>query len=76
MKYRAGEALPKVSICSTKAMTVSNQKKAIRQLPTELPMGLFLHLTGVMSTIKGQPVDLGFPGGIDLDAANRLGLLD
>lgn len=60
----------------TKAMTVSNQKKAIRQLPTELPMGLFLHLTGVMSTIKGQPVDLGFPGGIDLDAANRLGLLD
>ena len=60
----------------TKGMNVSTQKKAVRQMPNELPMGLFLHLSGVVSTIKGQPIDLGFPGGLDLNAAERQGLLD
>lgn len=60
----------------TNAMNASSQKKAVRQLPKELPIGLFLHLSGLVSTIKGQPIDLGFPGGMDLRAAERQGLLD
>lgn len=41
-----------------------------------LPACLFLHLTGLVVTIGGMPVDLGFPGGLDLKSIQNNGLLD
>lgn len=60
----------------TKAVTVSTSKKAQKQLPNQLPLGLHLHLSGVVTTIQGQPIDLGFPGSMDLKKAKDRGLLD
>jgi hypothetical protein len=42
----------------------------------ELPSCLFTHLTGVIVTIGGMPVDLGLPGQLNLKAINNAGLLD
>ncbi|MGB1897543.1 MAG: tetratricopeptide repeat protein [Candidatus Poseidoniaceae archaeon] len=33
----------------------------------QAPHGLYLHLYGVITTIAGMPVDLGLPGGINID---------
>jgi hypothetical protein len=35
-----------------------------------------LHLTGLIVTIGGMPVDLGFPGGLDLKSIRNKGLLE
>ncbi|MEJ6715871.1 MAG: hypothetical protein QNL20_02215 [Euryarchaeota archaeon] len=43
---------------------------------TNLPPCLYLHLSGLIVTISGMPVDLGFPGGLDLKAIKNKGLLD
>jgi hypothetical protein len=41
-----------------------------------LPPCLYLHLTGLIVTIGGMPVDLGFPGGLDLKSIHAKGLLE
>ena len=41
-----------------------------------LPPCLYLHLTGLIVTIGGMPVDLGFPGGLDLKSIRSKGLLE
>jgi hypothetical protein len=43
---------------------------------TSLPPCLYLHLTGLIVTIGGMPVDLGFPGGLDLKSIRNKGLLE
>lgn len=41
-----------------------------------LPPCLYLHLSGIIVTLGGMPVDLGFPGGIDLKTIHSKGLID
>tara|TARA_B100000768_G_scaffold89433_1_gene83935 strand:- start:4547 stop:7099 length:2553 start_codon:yes stop_codon:yes gene_type:complete len=40
------------------------------------PVCLNLHLTGIIVTVGGMPVDLGFPGGMDFQAIKARGLID
>ena len=42
----------------------------------DFPPCLFTHLTGIIVTIGGMPVDLGLPGHLNLAAINKAGLLD
>jgi hypothetical protein len=51
-------------------------KGAYKQLPDEVPLGLYTHLGGLTITISGMPVDLGLPSNIDIGAARKLGLLN
>jgi hypothetical protein len=41
-----------------------------------LPPCLYLHLSGIIVTLGGMPVDLGFPGGIDMKTIHSKGLID
>ena len=43
---------------------------------SDFPPCLYTHITGVVVTIGGMPVDLGLPGEIDLTAIENAGLLD
>ena len=43
---------------------------------TALPPCLYLHLTGLIVTVGGMPVDLGFPGGLNFKAIKDKGLSD
>ena len=55
----------------------SNGWKVVQQVwPDELPMCIHTHLTGIVVTISGMPVDLGFPGALDLKSIEKKGLLD
>ena len=40
------------------------------------PMANHLLMTGLVITISGTPIDLGFPGWIDIEACEKAGLLD
>ena len=44
--------------------------------PSTFPVGLHLHLTGIIVTVGGMPVDLGFPGGMDFQSIKAKGLID
>ena len=44
--------------------------------PNGLPMCLHLHLTGIIVTVSGMPVDLGFPGTLDLKTIDKKQLLE
>jgi hypothetical protein len=66
---------------STLEMAISKGKNGWKVLSKykderELPSCLFTHLTGVIVTIGGMPVDLGLPGQLNLKAINNAGLLD
>ena len=43
---------------------------------SDFPPCLFTHITGVVVTIGGMPVDLGLPGDIDITEIEKSGLLD
>ena len=43
---------------------------------SDFPPCLFTHMTGVVVTIGGMPVDLGLPGDIDITEIVKSGLLD
>jgi len=43
---------------------------------SDFPPCLFTHITGVVVTIGGMPVDLGLPGDIDITTIEKAGLLD
>ncbi|MGY8669505.1 MAG: hypothetical protein ACKVJ7_00465 [Candidatus Poseidoniales archaeon] len=43
---------------------------------TEVPLGTHLLLSGLVTTIGNMPVDIGFPGWIDVPACRKAGLLD
>ncbi len=42
----------------------------------EVPLGTHLLLSGLITTIGNMPVDIGFPGWIDVSACRKAGLLD
>jgi len=42
----------------------------------EVPLGTHLLLSGLVTTIGNMPVDIGFPGWIDVTACRKAGLLD
>lgn len=42
----------------------------------DFPPCLFTHLTGIIVTVGGMPVDLGLPGQLNLEAIKNAGLLD
>jgi len=56
----------------------SNGWKLLTDKKTEsdFPPCLYTHITGVIVTIGGMPVDLGLPGEIDFTAIENAGLLD
>ena len=39
------------------------------------PIGLHLHLCGLLVDVGGYPVDIGLPGWLDVNAARAAGLL-
>ena len=49
---------------------------ADKKSESDFPPCLYTHITGVVVTIGGMPVDLGLPGDIDLKAIENAGLLD
>ena len=42
----------------------------------DFPPCIFTHLTGIIVTIGGMPVDLGLPGDLNLEAIRNAGLLE
>lgn len=55
----------------------SNGWKVIQKVwPNGLPMCLHVHLFGIIVTVSGMPVDLGFPGNLDLKTIEKKGHLE
>ena len=44
--------------------------------PNGLPICLHVHLFGIIVTVSGMPVDLGFPGNLDLKTIEKKGHLE
>lgn len=56
---------------------IKNRKRSWKKLDWENPpIANHLIMTGLIITISGTPIDLGFPGWIDLEACEKAGLLD
>lgn len=58
---------------------LQHKAKGWKKLATNnqtLPICLYTHLTGIVVTLGGLPVDLGLPGGLDLQAIEDSGLID
>ena len=55
----------------------NNGWKMLAKIKSEndLPACLYTHLTGVIVTIGGMPVDLGLPGDIDLGTLETIGMI-
>jgi hypothetical protein len=49
---------------------------ADKKTESDFPPCLYTHITGVIVTIGGMPVDLGLPGEIDFTAIENAGLID
>ena len=50
--------------------------KTLKDGDTYLPVCLYTHLTGIVVTMGGMPVDLGLPGNLDLQTIKAKGLID
>ncbi len=50
--------------------------KTLKDDNSYLPVCLYTHLTGIVVTMGGMPVDLGLPGNLDLQAIKANGLID
>ena len=56
---------------------IKNRKKSWKKLDWQNPpIANHLLMTGLIITISGTPIDLGFPGWIDIEACEKAGLLD
>ena len=44
-------------------------------METDFPPCVYTHMTGVIVTIGGMPVDLGLPGDINYESIEKAGLL-
>jgi hypothetical protein len=64
------------SLVTAHAKKSSGWKTLQKVWPNGLPMCLHLHLTGIIVTISGMPVDLGFPGALDLKTIDKKQLLE
>lgn len=52
------------------------KKNIHKNLPDETPVGMFTHLSGIVVTVGGMPVDLGLPAAYDHTAAKKANLLE
>jgi hypothetical protein len=50
--------------------------KTLSMDDSALPICLYTHLTGIVVTLGGMPVDLGLPGYLDLKRIKENGLID
>lgn len=50
--------------------------KTLKQDNSPLPICLYTHLTGIVVTLGGMPVDLGLPGNLDMKSIEANGLID
>ena len=66
------ETFTKIKRKSASGWKLLNDKKN----ESDFPPCLFTHITGVIITIGGMPVDLGLPGDIDISEIEKAGLLD
>ena len=39
----------------------TSKKKYLQYVPNQLPIGLFLHMSGIVVSVAGMPIDLGYP---------------
>ena len=66
------ETFTKIKRKSANGWKLLNDKKN----ESDFPPCLFTHITGVIITIGGMPVDLGLPGDIEISEIEKAGLLD
>ena len=66
------ETFTKIKRKSASGWKLLNDKKN----ESDFPPCLFTHITGVIITIGGMPVDLGLPGDIEISEIEKAGLLD
>jgi len=58
---------------------LAKKEKAWKILSSDssnIPICLYTHLTGIVVTVGGMPVDLGLPGDLDLKRIEANGLID
>ena len=77
LRQHAWSANAWVALASEKEMEelLRSRKPPLQDLPESLPLALYTHLSGLIVTIGGMPIDLGLPGTINLAAADKNGLL-
>ena len=76
LKAHAMNANAWVGLLSSDEWTKLGRKNAHQSLPDNLPIGLYTHLTGIVVSIGGMPVDLGLPASFDHQAATKANVLD
>ena len=76
LKVHAMNANAWVWLLSSDEWAKVGRKNGHRNLPDNLPIGLYTHLTGLVVTIGGMPVDLGLPASFDHQTATKANVLD
>ena len=76
LKLHALQANAWVGLTSEDGMAKVNKKDISRSLPDELPLGLYTHMAGIVVTVGGMPVDLGYPASMDGKSVMKASLLD
>ena len=76
LRQHAWSANAWVGLASDKEMVdlLASRKPPIKDLPESLPLALYTHLSGIIVTIGGMPVDIGVPGTLRIDTAEKNGL--
>ncbi|MDB2335334.1 hypothetical protein N9V31_01260 [Candidatus Poseidonia alphae] len=77
LRQHAWAANAWVGLASEKGLEAlqKSRRSPHNELPDELPLALYTHLSGLLVTIGGMPVDLGLPGTFDLNSVDGKGLL-
>lgn len=65
-----------IALLSPDGLEGRHKKNQHRELPSEPPVGLYTHLTGIVVTIGGMAIDLGLPADFSHERAKKAGLLD
>ena len=76
LKLHAANANAWIHLLKEGGLAKRNKKNNHRNLPSEMPLGLYTHLTGLTITIGGMPIDLGLPSSMDIEAVKKAGLFD
>jgi hypothetical protein len=76
LRQHAWSANAWVALASDKEMVdlLSSRKPPLQDLPESLPLALYTHLSGILVTIGGMPVDLGLPGTLRISTVEKHGL--
>ena len=64
------------ALLSPDGLAGRHKKNQHKTLPSETPVGLYTHLTGIVVTVGGMAVDLGMPADFSHNRAVKAGLLD